>query len=50
VPSISVPNYILIPEEAVTNNELSVDNRNIAYVERKNTSGTVGAAGTIENH
>jgi hypothetical protein len=40
--SISVTNYILIPEKAVRNSELSVDNRNIAYVEHKNTSGTVG--------
>jgi len=31
----------------MTNSELSVDNRNIAYVEHKNTSGTVEAAGTI---
>jgi hypothetical protein len=48
--SISVANYILIPEEAVTNSELSVGNRNIAYVEHKNTSSTAGAAGTIYNH
>jgi len=45
--SISVRKYILIPEEAVINSELSVDNTNIAYVEHKNTSGTVEAAGTI---
>ena len=31
----------------MTHSELNVDNRNIVYVEHKNISGTVGAAGTI---
>jgi hypothetical protein len=45
--SISVTKYILIPEEAMTNSESSLDSRNVACLEHKHTSCTAGATGAI---